>query len=319
MSIEIPNVKVERFAIIDSTNSEAKRRFSGLEPSLYPSLHKTLLVAEEQSAGRGRLGRSFYSPSKTGVYFSLIFVDKAISAPSTITASAAVAVCRAIATVFSVSAQIKWVNDVLVDGKKVCGILTEGIVNPQSGKIEAAIIGIGIDILKNGDMPKALETTVGKICDAPSPTLKKNAKGDTNEDAVEAIAPNVNGETNEDSADIAAPNAIGIVSAADLEKWLSEKKDCLIQETVLQLLKILENPDEEFSNAMQEYKERSTLLGKTLTFSPVIGDDKTHFQCTVLDITDDAKLLVQMSDGSQKTLESGEVTMHKNEALAEQL
>lgn len=270
MSIKIPNVKVEHFDVIDSTNLEAKRRFSGVDGSFYSSLHKTLLVAEEQTAGRGRLGRRFYSPAKTGVYFSLIFVANAISTPSIITASAAVAVCRAISSVFTVSAKIKWVNDVFVDGKKVCGILTEGIENVKSGKIEAAIIGIGITILPNSNMPKSLENIVGKLCD------------------------------------------FQLKETGDFEEWLSEKKNNLIQETVLQLLKILENPDEEFPLAMREYKDRSNLLGTTITFSPVIGDEKKNFQCTVLDITDDAKLVVQMNDGSKKTLESGEVTLHKD-------
>lgn len=270
MSIKIPNVKVEHFDVIDSTNLEAKRRFSGVDGSFYSSLHKTLLVAEEQTAGRGRLGRRFYSPAKTGVYFSLIFVANAISTPSIITASAAVAVCRAISSVFTVSAKIKWVNDVFVDGKKVCGILTEGIENVKSGKIEAAIIGIGITILPNSNMPKSLENIVGKLCD------------------------------------------FQLKETGDFEEWLSEKKNNLIQETVLQLLKILENPDEEFPLAMREYKDRSNLLGATITFSPVIGDEKKNFQCTVLDITDDAKLVVQMNDGSKKTLESGEVTLHKD-------
>ncbi len=292
MAIEIPQVKAEHFAVIDSTNSEAMRRFSGLAPSLYPSLHKTLLVADEQTDGCGRLGRQFYSPAKTGVYFSLIFVDKAISAPSVITASAAVAVCRAISMVFTVDAKIKWVNDVFVDGKKVCGILTEGIVNPQNGRIEAAVIGIGINILENGNMPQALESVVGRICDASSLDLQKKSDNATDADNADAV---------------------------DLEKWLFEKRERLIQETVLHILKILENPAKEFPDAMREYKRRSNLLGRTITFSPVIGDEKQFFQCTVLDITDDAKLLVKMDDGSQKTLESGEVTLHKNEVLDRQL
>ena len=128
----IPGVRLEYFDIIDSTNSEAKRRLGAVPPEEYRLFHKTVLVAGEQTAGRGRLGRKFYSPGGTGLYFSLVYAAGSVSDPGKITAVAAVAVCRAIKSVFNVDAGIKWVNDIFVSGKKVCGILTEGIVNPLS-------------------------------------------------------------------------------------------------------------------------------------------------------------------------------------------
>lgn len=125
---------------VDSTNKEAKRLAIG-EPD---DVH--LIVANQQTEGRGRLGRSFYSPADTGVYMSFIFrpsftIDKAPLA----TCAAAVAVTKAIRTVTGKQCQIKWVNDVYYNDKKICGILTEGVTGIESRKLDYIIIGIGIN------------------------------------------------------------------------------------------------------------------------------------------------------------------------------
>jgi len=106
-----------------------------------------VLVAEEQTAGKGRLGRGFHSPAGHGVYFSLLLRPGAQTGDSSlITSAAAVASARAIENVFGVRVGIKWVNDLFADGKKVCGILTEAVLGMESGMIESAILGIGINI-----------------------------------------------------------------------------------------------------------------------------------------------------------------------------
>ena len=87
----IPGVRLEYFDTIDSTNSEAKRRLGAVPPGEYRLFHKTVLVAGEQTAGRGRLGRKFYSPGGTGLYFSLVYAAGSVSDPGKITAVAAVA------------------------------------------------------------------------------------------------------------------------------------------------------------------------------------------------------------------------------------
>lgn len=153
-------VSIKFFDVIDSTNTQAKRdlnEFSGKE------LHKRVYVASKQTAGRGRLGRAFFSPENSGVYLSIIYSKNAITKPALFTASAAVAVCRAIQKIFAVDSKIKWVNDVYVDGAKVCGILTEGVANFETGLIESAVIGIGINIQKNKDLPSELENVAGSI------------------------------------------------------------------------------------------------------------------------------------------------------------
>ena len=123
---------------------------------------QTVIAADEQSAGRGRLKRAFYSPAKTGVYFTAIYVpSKNIEEPALLTASAAVAVCRSLKELFGADAKIKWVNDVYLSGKKVCGILAEGHLGPD-GKIDAAAIGIGINIYPS-DFPAEIAGRAGSV------------------------------------------------------------------------------------------------------------------------------------------------------------
>ena len=104
------------------------------------------LVAEHQTAGRGRMGRSFCSPSGTGLYFSLLLRPAVPAAESMrMTACAAVAVSRTIEELTGRSTRIKWVNDILIGQKKVCGILTEAGINAETGMLRYAVIGVGIN------------------------------------------------------------------------------------------------------------------------------------------------------------------------------
>lgn len=105
-----------------------------------------IIIAEGQTAGRGRFTRIFHSPKKCGIYMSILLKpDFAAENAVLITAAAASAVAEAIEKLTHKKAQIKWVNDVLIDGKKVCGILTEGSINAKSGNLDWAIVGIGIN------------------------------------------------------------------------------------------------------------------------------------------------------------------------------
>jgi BirA family transcriptional regulator, biotin operon repressor / biotin---[acetyl-CoA-carboxylase] ligase len=149
------------YETIDSTNTEAKRRCT--ESSDVRRLDRTVVIAAQQTAGRGRLGRSFYSPSGSGLYLSLIYAPEGgITSPAVLTASAAVGVCRALKNVYGADAQIKWVNDVFMHGKKICGILAEGVTNFETGQIDCAVVGIGINILP-GSFPPELADTAGSV------------------------------------------------------------------------------------------------------------------------------------------------------------
>lgn len=144
---------------IDSTNAEAKRILQeGIEQPM-------LLVAEEQTAGRGRLGRPFYSPHSSGLYMSLILPRvEPDSDPGLITTAAAVAVCRAIEKTTGKSPKIKWVNDLFLDQRKICGILSEGVIDFETQTIQSIIVGIGLNIrIEEESMPSELQNIVGGI------------------------------------------------------------------------------------------------------------------------------------------------------------
>lgn len=125
---------------VDSTNAAMKRMAAEGAPQ------GSVLIANEQSAGRGRMGRSFFSPPGTGIYMSLLLRPRTDAQRATlVTASAAVAVAEGIEQLAGEPAQIKWVNDVLFHGRKVCGILTEASMDFESGMIDYVVLGIGVN------------------------------------------------------------------------------------------------------------------------------------------------------------------------------
>ncbi len=107
----------------------------------------TIVIADSQAGGRGRMARNFYSPPGSGLYYSLIIKPRFdISKSVLVTAMAAVATARTISAVCGIETEIKWVNDLYYDGKKVVGILTEAMSDFESGMVETVIIGIGINV-----------------------------------------------------------------------------------------------------------------------------------------------------------------------------
>lgn len=138
----------------DSTNRVAKQSAQEGAPE------GTLVIAKRQSMGKGRLGRSFFSP-EGGIYMSMVLrpqikPERAVL----ITTCAAVAVARAIDKVCGLTAGIKWVNDIFINGKKVCGILAEAEMNPATSMPEYVILGIGINVKKQS-VPEELKDIVG--------------------------------------------------------------------------------------------------------------------------------------------------------------
>lgn len=131
--------RVECLEEVDSTNSYAKKLAEQGEPE------GTLVVAERQTAGRGRRGRSWESPRGVNVFMTLLLRPKLHpSRVSGITLLAALAIARAVDETASLEVEIKWPNDVLVAGKKICGILTE--MSSEENFIHYAVVGIGINV-----------------------------------------------------------------------------------------------------------------------------------------------------------------------------
>ena len=255
---EALGARVYVYQKIDSTNTEAKRRLA--ETSDVRSLDHTVIVASSQTAGRGRLGRAFYSPDGSGLYLSIIYAPKEkIESPALLTATAAVGVCRALFSVYEADAKIKWVNDIFMRGKKVSGILTEGLTDFERGGISCAVVGIGVNIAPQ-NFPR-------------------------------------------DIADIA--------TSVLEDKDADTKRSALAAAIVNDVLSIYDSGKKGFVRAMEEYRERSMLTGKTVTVHPVV-DGAEAYEAKVLDVGEDAKLIVKTGDGKTRFLDSGEVTLHSH-------
>lgn len=146
------------FDSIDSTNTRAKELAAQGAP------HGTVLIADHQIGGRGRLGRSFHSPAGTGIYMSLVLRPNCT--PSNLmhlTCAAAVAACEAVETSCGIRPGIKWTNDLVWGKRKLAGILTELGLSP-AGTVSYAVIGIGINCCqKTEDFPPELQEMAGSL------------------------------------------------------------------------------------------------------------------------------------------------------------
>lgn len=131
--------KVYALAVVDSTNNEAKRQAAKGAP------HGSLFVAEQQTGGKGRLGRSWSAPAGEGIWMSLLLRPEIspYEVPQ-ITLIAGLAVCRAIRALTPCPAMIKWPNDVIIGSRKICGILTE--MTAETERVNFVVTGIGINV-----------------------------------------------------------------------------------------------------------------------------------------------------------------------------
>lgn len=140
---------------VDSTNNKAKEL-------AYNSPEGTVVVSELQTTGRGRLGRNWYSPSDNGIYMSAILkpdVDPVNA--SKITQIAAAALCKSF-NIFEIKSYIKWPNDIIINNKKVCGILTE--MDAELNQINYIILGIGINAnMEKDSFPEDISTTASSL------------------------------------------------------------------------------------------------------------------------------------------------------------
>lgn len=171
------DLRPDVFISVDSTNNICRQRANLGEEEGY------VAIAGAQTNGRGRMGRSFYSPSDTGIYMSILL--KPVSFPGAqvlrLTTMAAVAVCEAIESMSDSKADIKWVNDIFIDGKKVCGILSEGSYSLEDGSIDAVVVGIGINAYtpKDGFPPE--------IADIAGSVFESSGAGKRNHLAAEVL------------------------------------------------------------------------------------------------------------------------------------
>lgn len=152
---------MEIYDEIDSTNNRAKQL------AMQGAAHGTVVLARQQTVGRGRFGRKFFSPENSGVYISFVLrpslpAERAVM----ITSMAAVAVARAMERVADVKASIKWVNDVYLGTKKACGILCEAGLDFESGQMQYVVAGIGVNVGRMDFPPELREiaTSISNEC-----------------------------------------------------------------------------------------------------------------------------------------------------------
>lgn len=167
----LADLKITVLPTASSTNSLLREQAGNGAPE------GCVLLANEQTAGRGRGGRKFFSPAETGIYLSLLLrpEDCASEQALQLTTMAAVAACEAIDAVCGggEKAQIKWVNDIYLQGKKVCGILTEGSFSLENGMLEYAVLGLGINLYPPGQgFPPELEALAGTVFQVPENDAK---------------------------------------------------------------------------------------------------------------------------------------------------
>ena len=231
---------------INSTNSYLKNNAENLKDG-------AVIIAKKQTAGRGRLGRSFIS-EKGGLYISLLIKPSLCAEKSLfITTTTAVAVARAIETVSDKKTGIKWVNDLFIDGKKVCGILVEGAANQKTGLLDYAVIGIGVNVYE--------------------PESGFDAE-------IKDIAGAVFGKNN-DNGNITR----------------------LAAEILNQLSDLLAEPHSK--EVLNEYRNRSVVIGKKVD---IIKDGNTA-SATVIDIDNDAAIILELSNGEVIKKISGEISI----------
>lgn len=152
--------KIQIYKSLESTNKTAK------EMAIAGAEHGTVIISDCQTMGRGRYSRNFFSPSG-GLYMSIILRPETLHFENltSVTAFAAVSVCEAIESISKKVPKIKWVNDIFIDGKKACGILTEAVTDFESGGLEWVVLGIGINVyIRAEDFPSDLQSLATSIC-----------------------------------------------------------------------------------------------------------------------------------------------------------
>ncbi|MEI5993884.1 biotin--[acetyl-CoA-carboxylase] ligase [Candidatus Enterococcus mansonii] len=167
---DTPKLSIVVLDSSESTMKDAKLAAINGEPS------NTLIVADLQEASKGRFGRPFFSKAGVGIYMSMLLrPNQNFEEMAQYTVIMAVAIARAMDNLASVQTEIKWVNDIYINGKKVCGILSEAMSDVESGQISNVIIGMGINFsLKQREFPEELQEKATSLFQENSPTITRN-------------------------------------------------------------------------------------------------------------------------------------------------
>lgn len=271
------DLNIEIYPVLDSTNLTLKEKAASGAPE------GTVIIAEEQTMGRGRFGRQFFSPAGTGIYMSMLLRPQLEPSDSTlITTAAAVAVSEAIEEVTGASTSIKWINDIWIinpdTGKhsKICGILTEAALSSGSRYPDYIILGIGINVFEpeNGFPTELLDIAASAI-GSDRPTKNSN---DTSTSLAQYDSSYLHNTRNR-------------IIAAVLNKFMVYYPK-LTKRTFL-----------------DEYRHRSVVLGRKINVIENTLRPDVSFSATAIAIDDDCNLIVELEDGTRKSLYSGEISI----------
>lgn len=264
------------YPLLPSTNLTLKEKASLGAPE------GTVIIAEEQTMGRGRFGRQFFSPAGTGIYMSMLLRPQLEPSDSTlITTAAAVAVSEAIEEVTGNSTVIKWINDIWIKRPddnsyaKVCGILTEAALSSGSKYPDYIILGIGINVFEpeNG-FPSELSSIAASAINAKS----------TEKSVTDCLA-----DTSQHNS--YTQNTRNRIIAAVLNKFMAFY------------------PELTKRAFLNEYRRRSVVLGKKINIIENTLRPDVSFGATAVAIDDDCNLIVELEDSTKKSLYSGEISI----------
>ncbi len=263
-------IDIHTFDCIDSTNTYLKGICNTTNREF------TTVIANEQTNGRGRLGRNFFSPADTGIYMSFELKPKmSISDATFLTTATSVAVCKAIENVTNLNPQIKWINDIYINSKKVCGILAEAVTDVDTGQLASIIIGIGINVSTSNEIfPEDIRHTAISLNDN---SLSNNIVSDTS-----PAINNLNSDSLNNNTDI--------------------DRNKLIASILNEFYTIYKNSSTSY---MEEYKSRSLILGREIYYIK----NGIKYYATAIDFTENGGLIVKKSDSSVETLTSGEISL----------
>lgn len=271
--------QVKYFDTLDSTNNYAR----GLAER--GCADGMTVIAAQQTSGKGRLGRKWESPAGKGIYMSIVLRPHVAPAQTQIlTLAAAVAVVRAIQSTTGVAAGIKWPNDIIADGRKLCGILLE--TSCEAERVNYIILGIGINYSQEEkDFPEELREK--------AISLKTAAL--TNETLFDEAGRNVARRSEATICDAHGCGQVGIVSKLSLVRTLLRELDIAVHYIL----------SDESSKILELWRKHSSTLGREVSFM-VQG---AEYKGVAADITTDGRLVVDCDDGVRRYLISGEVSV----------
>ena len=271
------NYEIYFFDEIDSTNNEAKRRIAAMDSD---SIRPFVLAARSQTAGRGRQGKSFYSPKGTGIYLTAVCpVDCPIEGQVTMTTKAAVAVSRAIEGFFGTGCAIKWVNDIYINDRKCCGILCEAVNDYERNRLKAVVIGVGVNV-STSDWPEDIANIAGSI-----------RKEKLNDAEFEGFTQRLSDEI---------MKVIYEPDGSEMEYYRAHSY------VIGREISFIEKTDTERTDPAE--KDTGTDSIKTDT-AKTDTSNTVSFTAQAVDIDENGGLIVKMPSGELKTLDSGEITV----------